>query len=103
MVEHLDHVEGAEIGCRDNAVHLLLAGDIGCRGKDAPVRLGRQLSRRRLQIRLVPGHDRHIDTSRANSRAMALSMPRLPPGTIACLSCNPRATAFSPVSQRYVT
>src|SRR4051794_1507556 len=35
--------------------------------------------------------------SRANSRAMALPMPRLPPVTIACLSCNPRSMAFSPV------
>jgi hypothetical protein len=45
----------------DHAVHLLLAGDIGCEGNDAPVRLGSQLSRRRLQIPLVPRHDRHID------------------------------------------
>jgi hypothetical protein len=29
--------------------HLLRAGHIGCKGKDAPVRLGRQLSRGRLQ------------------------------------------------------
>src|SRR5712672_1312562 len=35
--------------------------------------------------------------SRANSRAMALPMPRLPPVTIACLSCNPRSMAFSPL------
>jgi hypothetical protein len=34
--------------------------DIGCEGNDAPVRLGSQLPRRRLQIRLVPRHDRHI-------------------------------------------
>ena len=40
---------------------LLLAGDIGCEGNDAPVRLGRQLPYRCLQIRLVAGHDRHID------------------------------------------
>src|SRR5206468_316236 len=45
----------------DHAVHLLLAGDIGCEGNDAPVRLGSQLPRRRLQIPLVPRHDRHID------------------------------------------
>ena len=45
----------------DHAVHLLLAGDIGGKGDDAPVRLGRQLPRRRLQIRLVPRNDRHID------------------------------------------
>jgi hypothetical protein len=40
--------------------------------------------------------------SRANSRAMALPMPRLPPVTIACLSCNPRFMAFPPcqVSRR---
>src|SRR6266513_1275666 len=37
--------------------------------------------------------------SRANSRAMALPMPRLPPVTIACLSCNPRSMAFSPLSE----
>jgi len=41
--------------------YLVLAGDIGCKGNDAPVRLGRQFSRRRLQIRLVAGDDRHID------------------------------------------
>ncbi len=35
--------------------------------------------------------------SRANSRAMALPMPRLPPVTIACLSCNPRSMALSPL------
>ena len=35
--------------------------------------------------------------SRANSRAMALPMPRLPPVTIACLPCNPRSMAFSPL------
>jgi len=35
--------------------------------------------------------------SRANSRAMALPIPRLPPVTIACLSCNPRSMAFSPL------
>src|SRR5438477_12960871 len=35
---------------------LLLAGDIGWEGNDAPVRLGGQLSRRRLQIPLVPRH-----------------------------------------------
>src|SRR5580704_12795786 len=34
--------------------------------------------------------------SRANSRAMALPIPRLPPVTIACLPCNPRSMAFSP-------
>src|SRR5271166_2889532 len=45
----------------DHAVHLLLAGDIGCEGNNAPVRLGSQLPRRRLQIPLVPRHDRHID------------------------------------------
>ena len=33
--------------------------------------------------------------SRANSRAMALPMPRLPPVTIACLPCNPRSMALS--------
>src|SRR5205823_277781 len=38
----------------------LLTGDIGCEGDDAPVRLGSQLARRRLQIHLVPRHDRHI-------------------------------------------
>jgi hypothetical protein len=37
--------------------------------------------------------------SRANSRAMALPMPRLPPVTIACLSCNPRSMAFFPLSE----
>src|SRR6266404_472646 len=35
--------------------------------------------------------------SRVNSRAMALPMPRLPPVTIACLSCNPRSMALSPL------
>ena len=45
----------------DHAVHLLLPGDIGCEGNDAPVRLDSQLPRRRLQIPLVPRHDRHID------------------------------------------
>src|SRR6202011_4612820 len=35
-------------------------GDIGCKRNDAPVRLSSQLSRRRLQIHLVPRHDRHI-------------------------------------------
>ena len=45
----------------DHAVHLLFAGDIGCEGNDAPVRLGSQLPRRHLQIPLVPRHDRHID------------------------------------------
>ena len=35
--------------------------------------------------------------SRANSRAMALPMPRLPPVTIACLPCNPRSMALSPL------
>ena len=55
-------VQAAQLLCRlgDHAVHLLLAGDIGCEGYDAPVRLGSQLPRRRLQIRLVPRHDRHI-------------------------------------------
>src|SRR6266446_5662208 len=33
--------------------------------------------------------------SRANSRAIALPMPRLPPVTIACLPCNPRSMALS--------
>src|SRR5438105_11749937 len=57
-------VQTTQLLCRlgDHAVHLLVAGDIGCKGNDAPVRLGRQLSRRRLQIRLVAGHDRHIDS-----------------------------------------
>ena len=55
-------VEAAQLLCRlgDHAVDLLLAGDIGCEGNDAPVRLGRQLPRRRLQIHLVARHDRHI-------------------------------------------
>ena len=44
----------------DHAVHLFLAGDIGCERHDAPVCLGSQLPRRRLQIRLVPRYDRHI-------------------------------------------
>src|SRR5262249_41222612 len=34
--------------------------------------------------------------SRANSRAMALPMPRLPPVTIACLPCNPRSMSPPP-------
>jgi hypothetical protein len=45
----------------DHALHLLLAGDIGGEGQDAPVRRGRQLPCRRLQIRLGARHDRHID------------------------------------------
>src|SRR6266404_9276876 len=57
------NVQTAQLLCRlgDHAVHLLLAGDIGCEGNDAPVRRGRQLSRSCLQIPLVPRHDRHID------------------------------------------
>jgi hypothetical protein len=49
--------------CRlgDHAVHLLLAGDIGRERKDAPVRLGSNLPRRRLERLLVACHDRHID------------------------------------------
>jgi hypothetical protein len=56
-------VQAAQLLCRlgDHAVHLLLAGDIGCEGNDAPVRLASQLPRRRLQVSLVPRHDRHID------------------------------------------
>jgi hypothetical protein len=55
-------VQATQLLCRlgDHAVHLLLAGDIGCKRNDAPVRLSSQLSRRRLQIHLVPGYDRHI-------------------------------------------
>ena len=55
-------VQAAQLRCRlgDHAVDLLLAGDIGRERNDAPVRLGSQFPRRRLQIRLVPRHDRHI-------------------------------------------
>src|ERR1041385_4512774 len=44
----------------DHAVYLLPAGDIGREGEDAPVRLGGQLSRCCLQIRLVARYNRHI-------------------------------------------
>ena len=56
-------MHAAELLCRlgDHAVHLLLAGDIGREGKDAPVRFGSQLPRRRLESLLVARHDRHID------------------------------------------
>src|SRR5262249_29788533 len=56
-------VQTAELMRRlgDYALHLLLAGDIGGEGQDAPVRRGSQLARGRLQIRLGPRHDRHID------------------------------------------
>jgi len=55
-------VQATQLLCRlgDDAVDLLLAGYIGCEGNDAPVRLGSQFPRRRLQIRLVPRDDRHI-------------------------------------------
>ena len=45
-----EDVQGAQLLCRlgDHSVHLLLAGDIGREGNDAPVRLGSQLPRRRL-------------------------------------------------------
>jgi hypothetical protein len=79
----------------DHAVHLLRAGDIGGEGKDAPVRRGSQLSRRRLQIPLFRATIATSTPSRANSRAIALPMPRLPPATIACLPCNPRSMALS--------
>jgi hypothetical protein len=51
--------------------------------------------------RLVPHHRRKpfarrstLTPSRANSRAMALPIPRLPPVTIARLSCNPRSMSL---------
>ena len=45
-------VHAAELPCRlgDHGVDLILAGDIGGQRKDAPVRFGRQLLRRRLQV-----------------------------------------------------
>src|SRR6516225_9363885 len=45
----------------NHALHLLLAGNVGGKRKDAPVRGTSQLPRRRLQIRLGARHDRHID------------------------------------------
>jgi hypothetical protein len=65
------NVQPAELACRlrDRALHLLFAGDIGGKGNDAPVRLMRQLPRRRLQVGLVARHDRHI-------HALARQFPR---------------------------
>jgi len=81
-------VQATQLLCRigDHAVHLLLAGDVGWQRNDAPVRRGSQFRRRRLQIPLLRATIATSTPSRANSRAMALPMPRLPPVTIACLS-----------------